>query len=139
MTTVSEFEAVDTIQAALSRSIGYFLRTQASEGYWVGELESNATITAEYLFLCRLLQKSARHQEADIVQHLLNGQVDGGWAVFYGGPPDLNLDNLSVGTKEAATAKIQADGYCQSSVTVDPEAGMSGQRRAALVSRLRPR
>jgi squalene-hopene/tetraprenyl-beta-curcumene cyclase len=95
---VSEFEAVDTVQAALSRSIGYFLRTQASEGYWVGELESNATITAEYLFLCRLLQISDKHREADIVQHLLNGQVDGGWAVFYGGPPDLNC------TIEAAVA-----------------------------------
>jgi squalene-hopene/tetraprenyl-beta-curcumene cyclase len=98
MATVSEFEAVDTIQAALSRSVGYFLRTQSSQGYWVGELESNATITAEYLFLCRILQNRDERREADIVRHLLDHQVAGGWAVFYGGPPDLNV------TIEAAVA-----------------------------------
>ncbi|HZD56191.1 MAG TPA: squalene--hopene cyclase [Anaerolineales bacterium] len=98
MATVSEFEAVGTIQAALSRSVDYFLRSQAPSGYWVGELESNATITAEYLFLRRLLQISDPQREADIVRHLLNGQVDGGWAAFYGGPPDLNI------TIEAAVA-----------------------------------
>lgn len=98
MARVSEFEAVDTIQAALSRSVGYFLRTQAPQGYWVGELESNATITAEYLFLRHILQISDPQQEADIVRHLLNGQVDGGWVSFYGGPLDLNI------TIEAAVA-----------------------------------
>jgi len=74
----------------IERSAGYFVHTQHAPGYWVGELESNATITAEYLFLRRILNRVDPERERAVARELLATQVDGGWPLFYGGPPDLN-------------------------------------------------
>ena len=41
----------DGLDAAIENSRNYLLSRQAQEGYWVDELESNATITAELIFL----------------------------------------------------------------------------------------
>lgn len=79
-----------SLRTAIERSVGYFLRTQHAPGYWVGELETNATITAEYVFFRRLLNRVDPQREQAVAQELLNTQVDGGWPLFYGGPPDLN-------------------------------------------------
>jgi squalene-hopene/tetraprenyl-beta-curcumene cyclase len=88
----------DALLSALSRSSDYFLRTQHLKGYWVGELESNASITAEYLFFRRLMKDVDLEREAAIVRQLLTWQTDGGWPLYYGGPVDLNA------TIEAAVA-----------------------------------
>ena len=95
---MSPIEAIDALQTALSRSIDYFLKTQHPDGYWVGELESNATITAEVLFAMRLLNLSDPAREEAIQRQLLSWQADGGWSLFYGNSPDLNT------TLEAAVA-----------------------------------
>lgn len=86
------------LRAAVRRSMDYFLRTQHQSGYWVGELESNATITAEYLFFRRLLDRVVPGRERNVARQLLASQTDGGWPLYYGGPPDLNT------TIEAAVA-----------------------------------
>ncbi len=86
------------LRSAIDRGCGYFLRSQYAKGYWMGELESNATITAEYLFFRRLLGRVDPERERAIVRQLLLSQVDGGWPLYYGGPPDLNT------TIEAAVA-----------------------------------
>ena len=43
------------VKAAIARTQSYLLSTQSPEGWWWGELESNVTITAEYLFLTHFL------------------------------------------------------------------------------------
>jgi squalene-hopene/tetraprenyl-beta-curcumene cyclase len=79
-----------SLAAAADRSIRYFRQTQHSLGYWVGELESNATITAEYLFFRRILDRVDPEREQAVARQLLAFQSDGGWPLFYGGPPELN-------------------------------------------------
>jgi squalene-hopene/tetraprenyl-beta-curcumene cyclase len=79
-----------SLAAAADRSIRYFRRSQHPPGYWVGELESNATITAEYLFFRRILDRVDPEREQAIVRQLLALQSNGGWSLFYGGPPELN-------------------------------------------------
>jgi squalene-hopene/tetraprenyl-beta-curcumene cyclase len=79
-----------SLPQAIERSIAYFLQTQHPAGYWVGELESNATITAEYLFFRRILDRVDPERERAVAYQLLSTQVDGGWPLYYGGPPDLN-------------------------------------------------
>lgn len=87
-----------TNHSTIERSIDYFTRAQDPCGYWMGELESNATITAEYLFLYRLLGRADPQREREVARQLLATQVDGGWPLYYGAPPDLNT------TLEAAIA-----------------------------------
>ena len=38
------------LDSAIHKSRGFLLSQQTEEGYWVNELESNATITAELIF-----------------------------------------------------------------------------------------
>lgn len=89
---------LDQLLTSLSRSSDYFLRSQQKKGYWVGELESNASITAEYLFFRRLLADVDLEREKEVAKQLLAWQTDGGWPLYYGGPVDLNA------TIEAAVA-----------------------------------
>ncbi len=100
--SVSQRQATEqlstTLHNAIGRSVAYFMDTQHPSGYWVGELESNATITAEYLFFRRILGRVDPERERAVAYELLETQVDGGWPLFYGGPPDLNT------TIEAAVA-----------------------------------
>ena len=95
---MNERALLNTVSQAITRSVDYFLRTQSPQGYWVGELEANATITAEYLFFQRIMNCSRPEREQDLAHQLLAWQTEGGWPLFYGGPPDLNT------TLEAATA-----------------------------------
>jgi squalene-hopene/tetraprenyl-beta-curcumene cyclase len=38
----------ESLDEAVRRSQEYFLRTQHPDGYWVGELETNVCMAAEY-------------------------------------------------------------------------------------------
>ena len=90
------------LDRVIERCVSYYLHCQQPAGYWVGELESNASITAEYLFLRRLLHRADPAREHDLAREiaaqLLDWQVDGGWPLYHGGPPELNC------TIEAAVA-----------------------------------
>ncbi|MBI4308368.1 MAG: squalene--hopene cyclase [Chloroflexi bacterium] len=88
MGVVSE---IDSLDEALQRSIDYFLRTQNEQGWWWGELETNVTMEAEYLLLTHFLGIADKNRWRKIVNHVMSRELPGGgWAVYYGGPPDLN-------------------------------------------------
>ena len=80
------------LESAIRNCQEYLLDTQYREGYWWGELESNATITAEYLMLTHFLGIGEKRRWAQVSRYLLSCQrEDGTWAVYYGGPGDLNI------------------------------------------------
>ncbi|MHC1744732.1 MAG: squalene--hopene cyclase [Syntrophobacteraceae bacterium] len=80
-----------SLQEAIERTKDYFIRTQYPEGYWWAELESNCTITAEYLMLLYLLEFLDPNKKARMVRYLLNHQADNGsWALFYGDGGELS-------------------------------------------------
>jgi squalene-hopene/tetraprenyl-beta-curcumene cyclase len=84
----SERHALDE---AIRRTQDYFLRTQHADGYWVGELETNVCMAAEYLLLTHLLGIRNDERWRKISTYLRRQQApDGTWAIYYGGPPDLN-------------------------------------------------
>ncbi|MCF8719261.1 squalene--hopene cyclase [Nitrospina gracilis] len=78
------------LDAAIARSCDHHFATQYPEGYWVEELESNVTITAEYIFLLHFLGLDQPERKERIKNYLLAQQRDhGGWTLYYGGPPDI--------------------------------------------------
>ena len=80
------------LESAIRSCQEHLLDTQYREGYWWGELESNATITAEYLMLTHFLGIGEKRRWAQVARYLLSCQrEDGTWAVYYGGPGDLNV------------------------------------------------
>ena len=85
---IADFSAVDR---AVQKAQAFLLSSQAPDGYWVGELEADSTITSEYLLLCHLVDRVDRERERKAVRYLRARQLaDGGWALYEGGPADLS-------------------------------------------------
>ncbi|MCC6346068.1 MAG: squalene--hopene cyclase [Nitrospirales bacterium] len=76
---------------ALRKTHSYYKAQQHSDGYWWFELESNVTITAEYLMLLHLLGLQDGERDAKIANHLLRHQrADGTWPIHWNGKGDLS-------------------------------------------------
>jgi len=76
---------------AIKRSQAYILSQQCEGGYWVGELEANITLTAEYILFCHLIGCVDEVRQQKCVRYLrLQQRADGGWTLYYGGPSDLS-------------------------------------------------
>ena len=79
------------LEKALRNTTDFFLKTQYEEGYWWAELESNVSITSEYIMLHFLLGLSHPEKQADMVKYLLNQQRrDGSWGLYYGDEGNLS-------------------------------------------------
>ena len=79
------------IPDAIARTQGYYFGQQHSDGYWWYELESNVTITAEYLMLLHFLGIDTREKDRKIANYILGKQrPDGTWAIHWGGRGDLS-------------------------------------------------
>ena len=79
------------VTEAIGRSRRYFLTTQGPEGFWVGELQANITITAEYVMFLHFLGCPNPERQRKAVRHILGTQQrDGGWHIYDGGPSELS-------------------------------------------------
>lgn len=78
------------VEAGLARAVTALLALQKEEGYWWAELESNVTITAEYLMLHRLLGLG-EEKFPGMVADLLSRQLpNGAWSLWYGDGGELS-------------------------------------------------
>jgi squalene-hopene/tetraprenyl-beta-curcumene cyclase len=79
------------LDVAIQQSCEFFLREQLAEGYWWAELESNVTITAEYIMLFHFLGMVDKDREKKLANYILSKQTaEGYWTIFYGGSGDLS-------------------------------------------------
>jgi squalene-hopene/tetraprenyl-beta-curcumene cyclase len=84
-------EWIRRVTEAIERSRRFFLTTQAREGFWVGELQSNVTIIAEYIMFQTFLGHPDPRRLRKAVRYILRLQLpDGGWSIYYGGPSELS-------------------------------------------------
>ena len=82
---------IPQIEEAIRKSSGYFYRVQYPEGYWWAELESNVTITSEYVMLMRLLGIPLGEKHGGIVKYLLGHQDENGaWGLYLGDGGELS-------------------------------------------------
>jgi squalene-hopene/tetraprenyl-beta-curcumene cyclase len=96
MTVVQELNALDT---GVERAAERLLSLQHPDGWWKGELESNATMIAEHLFLLHFLGLRDTQTDRLLANELLAGRrSDGTWSIWFDGPADLSV------TVEAYTA-----------------------------------
>ena len=80
------------VEGAVDKAMRYLLGVQDPvEGFWVDQLEADATIPAEYLMFRRLLGRVDEAKEERIANYLRSIQMeDGGWYIYRGGPSDLS-------------------------------------------------
>src|ERR671932_1828530 len=85
MTVTEELTGLDV---ALERATNRLLELQHPDGWWKGELESNATMIAEHLFLLHFLGLRDPDTDRKLANELLaRRRDDGTWSIWYGRPP----------------------------------------------------
>ena len=85
-------EAQRLIQA-IKKTQNYLLKRQAPAGYWVGELEADASVSAGYIPLMYfMLGEVDPERQQKVINFVKSKQaVDGSWSTYYGGDGDLNV------------------------------------------------
>ncbi len=77
--------------AAVNAAVDHLLDRQHADGWWVGELETNVTMTAEHVLLLTFLGLPTNDIRDGAIRHLLGAQrEDGSWANYHDGPADLS-------------------------------------------------
>ncbi len=83
----------EALERAIERGQGYLLGRQSAQGYWVGELEADASVSAGYVPLTYLMlgrvEPARQRKVANYVRSKQN--PDGSWSAYHGGPGDLSV------------------------------------------------
>ena len=78
------------LDRALDAGVDRLLSLQKPGGYWVAELESNVTMTAQHIFWHEFLRLADEDTVDRCANELLARQrADGTWAIYWCGEPDL--------------------------------------------------
>jgi len=81
------------VREAIERCQAHLLGIQSREGYWVGELEADVSVSAGYVPLMYFMHGSVdpvrRRKVVNFVRSRQN--PDGSWSSYRGGPGDLNV------------------------------------------------
>src|SRR5208337_2213602 len=77
---------------AIKKTQSYYIDQQHDDGYWWYELESNVSITSEYLMLLHYAGLRNAERDRKLASHILRNQRDDGtWALFWGGKGDISI------------------------------------------------
>jgi squalene-hopene/tetraprenyl-beta-curcumene cyclase len=126
VTAVQELAVLDT---GIERAADRLLSLQHADGWWKAELESNATMIAEHLFLLHFLGLRDADTDRLLANELLaRRRDDGTWSIWYEGPPDLSV------TVEAYTA-LKLAGVDAGDETRDYIRRAGGVRRTRIFTR----
>ena len=80
-----------TLDRAIEAGVARLLELQDPEGWWVGELESNATMVAEHLFWLHFVGLRDADTDRKLANEILaRRRDDGTWANWWEGPADLS-------------------------------------------------
>src|SRR6185437_15721156 len=84
--------ALSEVKSAIRRSCDYLLSRQHPEGYWSGELEADAMLEADYIFLHTLLESGDPGRLKRAYAEMMRYQnEDGSWSLYPGGPGNISL------------------------------------------------
>lgn len=81
-----------TIEWAIQKAIEWLEENQKPEGYWMGWLESNSCMEAEWLLAFHFMGIRDHIKKEGLIKAILKAQrSDGSWEVYYGAPQgDIN-------------------------------------------------
>jgi len=109
-TVVPKFGRLDAdladVESAIVRGREFLLSQQHADGYWCGELEADAMLEADYIFLHTLLESGDPGRLERACTEMMRYQnEDGSWSIYPGGP-----GNISLAVKCYSSAKLMGIG-----------------------------
>ena len=90
------FGKIDGVRARITSAMDaakryLFLRQDAEEGFWCGELEADTTLESDYIVLHTLLGTGDPVKMRKATKEILNHQnEDGGWSIYHDGPSNVS-------------------------------------------------
>lgn len=80
-------------RAALKATQDYLLDIQYPEGYWIGELEADVSVTAGYIPIMHfILGQVDPSRQKKVIKYVKSKQKDdGSWSTYFDGPGDLDV------------------------------------------------
>ncbi len=85
------FDAQCKISSSIKKAQEYLFGIQQPDGHWIGELEANMTLTAEYIMLMYFMDMVDQKKLQKAANYILKKQLaDGSWPIFYGGEGDIS-------------------------------------------------
>jgi squalene-hopene/tetraprenyl-beta-curcumene cyclase len=91
MTVARSPASLTALDQAIDRGTRRLLELQRPDGVWVGELESNVTMTAQHLFWHHVLGLRTPDLDRRIANELMaRMRADGTWSIWFEGPADLS-------------------------------------------------
>jgi squalene-hopene/tetraprenyl-beta-curcumene cyclase len=80
------------VSGAVRSATQWLLRAQYKEGHWLGELEADSSLEADAILLEYYLGDPNPDRIRKLASSLREEQLpDGGWGLYPGGPPNVNL------------------------------------------------
>ncbi|MEM9494574.1 MAG: squalene--hopene cyclase [Pseudomonadota bacterium] len=106
------------LAGAISDAGGWLAARQHDDGYWVGRLESNACMEAQWILALWFMGLEGHHLRPRLAESLRQTQrPDGSWEIYYGAPAgDINttveayaaLRSMGAGADDPALEKARA-------------------------------
>ena len=94
------------VESAIGGSRDFLLSLQHRDGYWCGELEADAMLEADYIYLHTVLESGDPGRLMRALSEILRYQnEDGSWSIYPGGP-----GNVSLSVKCYLSAKLMGIG-----------------------------
>lgn len=118
-----------SVERAVESGVRRLFELQEPGGWWVGELESNVTITAEHLFFLEFMRLRDERTTIGIMTELLAQQrSDGLWSIYHGGDPDLNATAEAYAALRLAGLSERAPQLAEARAFVEERGGIAATR-----------
>ncbi len=123
---MQELDCRDTLHQGLD----WLVENQAQQGFWVGALESNACMEAEWLLALHILGIKNDPKEAGLIQAIKATQrADGAWETYYHAPQgDINATVEAYAALRVTGAPKTDPALCQAREWILAHGGLSGIR-----------
>ena len=120
----------NTLQQGIQKAIDWLLACQDPKGFWVGKLESNSCMEAQWILGMHVLGIKDDPKYQGVVQALINDQrSDGSWDIYYDAPTgDINTTVESYAALRIAGLDPQSEPLTQAREWILANGGLSGIR-----------
>jgi len=128
--TIKDDAILNELNNAIMNAVGWLERNQHPDGYWVGMLETNSCMEAQWIMALHFLGVKNDPKYTKVIRCILNEQrSDGSWDVYYGASKgDINATVECYAALRTAGIEPDSDALKQAGKWILENGGLKGIR-----------